>query len=98
MREDMEQLTYRSFRRRGERGGMGRGGLLSEQFLRREAQAVYDGEDPWPFVGQKTLALAGQEKCTRALAHVHPATAALLHQAFVHQLLIALSTVSGFSR
>src|SRR5271163_3328336 len=72
------------------RSRMGERGNLREQLLRGESQAVDDRENLGPLLIQKALTLAGQQQPPSPVAHVHTATAALFHQAFVDELLIPL--------
>src|SRR5271168_1868047 len=69
------------------RRSMSERGRLREQLLRGESQSIDGCKNLRPSVVQKAFAFAGQQKPPGALAHVHAAAAALLDQAFIHELL-----------
>src|SRR5271165_3845802 len=77
------------------RRGMGECGGPREQLLRRESQPMDDRKDLRPFLVEEALALAGEQHPPRAVAHIHAASAALLHELFVDQLLVPLQHREG---
>src|SRR5882762_6057843 len=64
--------------------------LAAEQLLRREAEPLYGGVYPGPFLREELLALAAQEHVMRADSDEHPAPPPALDQALVDEPLIAL--------
>src|ERR1700722_18032738 len=63
---------------------------LREQFFGRETKPVDHRQNLRPLLVQKPSPLAAQQQPARSLAPVHAAAAALLDQAFIDQLLVAL--------
>src|SRR5262245_48771992 len=61
-----------------------------QQLARLQAQPLDGRVDPGPLLRQELLALALQQQLARARVDEHAASSLALHQAFVHQLLVAL--------